>query len=148
MRILFYSNECNFCLKLLDYINKNNIKKYFKFFNIDLNTNIPDNITVVPTIIDSEIETLFEGNLAFEYIINQKYFNNPTNNIDYWLKTNIPKPLIEEDKKAIDKHYFNFSVFDTENNDTQNNDTQITQQNTPIIIKDKKTLALLKLRKK
>ena len=97
----------------------------------------------MPTIIDTEIEAPFEGKNAFEYIINQKYFNYPTNNIEYWINNNIPKPLIEEDKKAIDKHYFNFSAFDTENINIPP-----PQSPTPVIIKDKKTLALMKLRKK
>ena len=143
MRILFYSDECKYCLKLLEYINKNNIEQFYKFICIDSNIKIPDNITVVPTIIDTEIEAPFEGKNAFEYIINQKYFNYPTNNIEYWINNNIPKPLIEEDKKAIDKHHFNFSAFDTEN---INNPPA--QPSAPVIIKDKKTLALMKLRKK
>ena len=100
MRILFYSETCNFCLKLLEYINKNNLAEFFKMICIDKTNNIPKNITVVPTVIDTIIQAPLEGKKAFEYVINQKYFNHPTNNIDY-IKYGVPKPTIEEDHKAI-----------------------------------------------
>jgi len=100
MRILFYSETCNFCLKLLEYIDKNNLGEFFKMICIDKTNNIPKNITVVPTVIDTTIQAPLEGKKAFEYVINQKYFNHPTNNIDY-IKNGVPKPTIEEDQKAI-----------------------------------------------
>ena len=56
MIILFYSNQCQFSEKLLEYIKKNNLEKYFKMINIDEDIKIPDNITIVPTIIDDTIE--------------------------------------------------------------------------------------------
>jgi len=99
MRILFYSETCNFCLKLLDYIGKNKLTEYFKMICIDKTNNIPKNITIVPTVIDTEIQAQLEGKKAFEYVINQKYFNHPTNNIEY-IKNGIPKPIIDEDTKA------------------------------------------------
>lgn len=101
MRILFYSETCNFCLKLLEYIDKNNLGQYFKMICIDEKTaKIPKNISVVPTIIDTSIEAPLEGKKAFEYVINQKYFNHPTNNVEF-TKNGVPKPSIEEDNKAI-----------------------------------------------
>ncbi len=103
MIILFHSNECSFCIKLLEYINNNNLNDFFKFINIDTITVIPENITIVPTIIDPSIEAPLEGKKAFEYVVNHKYFNHPTNNINFWVKTPPPKPTIEEDKKALDK---------------------------------------------
>lgn len=102
MILLFYSNECKFCIKLLEYLKKNNLEKQFKMLNIDSEPNIPDNITIVPTIIDEIIEAPLEGKKAFEYVINQKYFNHPTNNINLWINKTIPKPVIEEDTKAFD----------------------------------------------
>jgi len=99
MRILFYSQTCNFCLKLLEYIDKNNLAEYFKIICIDKSNNIPKNITIVPTVVDTTIEAPLEGKKAFEYVINQKYFNHPTNNIEY-TKDGVPKPVIEEDNKA------------------------------------------------
>ena len=100
MRILFYSETCNFCLKLLEYIDKNKLGEYFKMICIDDKTaKVPKNISVVPTIIDTTIEAPMEGKKAFEYVINQKYFNHPTNNVEY-TKNGVPVPTIEEDSKA------------------------------------------------
>lgn len=99
MRILFYSKTCGFCIKLLEYIDKNNLGMYFKLLCIDSTNDIPKNITMVPTIISEDIEAPLEGKKAFEYVINQKYFNHPTNNFEY-LKVGVPKPQIEEDKMA------------------------------------------------
>ena len=66
--------------------------------NID-NQKIPNDIKIVPTIIDTDLNEIMEGKKAFEYLINIKYFNNPTNNIDYISK--LPdNPKIEEDKLA------------------------------------------------
>lgn len=101
MRILFYSESCNFCLKLLEYINKNNLTQHFKMICIDNKTaKVPKNITIVPTIIDTIIKVPMEGKKAFEYVINQKYFNHPTNNIEF-TKNGISVPTIEEDSKAV-----------------------------------------------
>lgn len=155
MIILFYSNQCEFCNKLLEYININNLKNIFKMINVDDTTNIPSNITIVPTIIDTTIESPLEGKHALEYLFNQKYFNHPTNNIELWVNNGIPKPSIEEDKKAIDKfklsNYANF----TDNN--LKSDVVIVKNTVVLdniedkpkqIINDKKTIALLKLRKR
>jgi len=157
MIILFYSEQCQYCTKLFDYIIKNNLKKYFKMINIDNTDNIPDNIKIVPTIIDTTIQAPLEGKYALEYLFNQKYFNHPTNNIEFWLNMGIPIPSIEEDKKAIDKiNLSNFACF-SDDNTPQNNVVVIKNKIKPInesenkeqnIITDKKTLALLKLRRR
>ena len=169
MRILFYSESCNFCLKLLEYINKNNLEQYFKMICIDEKTaKIPKHITIVPTVIDTTIESPMEGKRAFEYVINQKYFNHPTNNIEY-TKNGIPIPTIEEDMKAgssksgnsfifvdknkeIDKEeknnfdqVFNFKTSQTKNVDVPDNKVNqlIEQRN----VQDKKIQALMRLQK-
>jgi len=159
MIILFYSEHCQFCVKLLDYIIKNNLKKFFKMINVDNAIKIPDNVTIVPTIIDTTIEAPLEGKYALEYLFNQKYFNHPTNNIEFWLNTEVPVPSIEEDKKAIDKFKFsNYACFG-DDNPTQNNvvviknkvkpvEEQTKTEQQPINVADKKTLALLKLRRR
>jgi hypothetical protein len=144
MLILFYSDQCDFSRKLLDFLDKYNIKKNFNLINIDKIKEIPSNISVVPTIIDTSIEAPFEGKKAFEFIINKKYFNYPTNNIDYWVKNMVPKPVIEEDKKAIERHNFNFASFDDEPTKL---DQPIEQEPIKQIPIDKKSLALLKLRR-
>lgn len=98
MKVLFYSNNCDFCKKILLYLDKNKIIRHFKLINID-NNKIPDNIKIVPTIIDTDVNNIMEGKLAFEYLTNIKYFNIKTNNIE--LVNTIPSnPIIEEDKYA------------------------------------------------
>jgi hypothetical protein len=150
MIILFYSNQCKFSEKLLEYIKKNNLEKYFKMINIDDDIKIPDNITIVPTIIDETIEAPLEGKDAFIYVVNQKFFNHPTNNIDFWVNKTVPKPVIDEDKKAIEKHNFGFASIETTtvNTNSGNNliDTAESIENKKIIT-DKKILALLKLKR-
>ncbi len=137
MIILFYSEHCEFCKQLKEYLNVNNLTQNFNIINIHSLPKIPDNITIVPTIIDPSIEAPIEGKNAFEYIINQKYFDHPTNNIDFWVNKNIPKPLIEEDAKAIERHNFGFASYD-----------KIVEPPKPQpVITNKKTLALLKLKK-
>jgi hypothetical protein len=158
MIVLFYSEQCQYCVKLIDYINKNNLKKYFKMINVDTTNKIPNNITIVPTIIDTTIEAPLEGKYALEYLFNQKYFNHPTNNIDFWLNMDVPIPSIEEDKKAIDKFKLtNYACFGNDNN-LQNNIVVIKNKIKPVdepskieqhvTVTDKKTLALLKLRRR
>jgi hypothetical protein len=139
MIILFYSDQCEFSKKIIEYIEKNNLKKNFNMININKLKEIPSNITVVPTIITDNIEAPLEGKKAFEYIINQKYFFHPTNNIDYWLNTGIPKPIIDEDKKAIERHNFGFANF--------NDETIKEPENKGNVVINKKTLALLKLKR-
>lgn len=127
MIILFYSNECKFSSKLLEYINNNNLIDFFKLVNIDLLDNIPENINIVPTIIDSNIEAPLEGKKAFEYVINHKFFNYPTNNVDFCVNNPISKPTIEEDNKALDKSKLTF--FASLDDDKINNANNIINNN-------------------
>ena len=78
MRIIFYSSYVEFCLKLIEYIKVNSLEDYFKIVNID---DLSDKetkelgLTIIPTLIDSDVDTPFEGVKAWEYVRNQKYFN-------------------------------------------------------------------------
>jgi len=99
MKVIFYSEQCEYCKKLLEYLEKHNIKSLFKLINID-KTQPPKEIDIVPTIIDSELNQPLKGKKAFEYLLHVKYFNNPTNNIDYIKELPI-NPDIKEDDKAI-----------------------------------------------
>ena len=155
MIVLFHSEQCKYCVKLVEYITVNNLKKYFKMINVDTVSRIPDNVTIVPTIIDTTIEAPLEGKHALEYLFNQKYFNHPTNNIDFWLNMGIPIPSIEEDDKATDN--FKLTNYASLNDDinTQNNvviiKNKIKPTDEPVKtiqpITNKKTMALLKLRR-
>jgi glutaredoxin len=99
MKVIFYSEQCDYCKKLLQYLDKYNIKSLFKLVNIDI-TQAPKDIDLVPTIIDTELNPPLKGKKAFEYLLHVKYFNNPTNNIDYIKELPI-NPDIKEDDKAI-----------------------------------------------
>ena len=119
MKIIFYSDQCNFSKKLLDYINKNNLVHLFKLINIDTTKNIPNNIDIVPTIIDTDLNQFLKSKKVFEYIVNIKYFNNPTNNIE--LIKNLPSnPLIIEDNKAY-KEINNLELELNESNEINKN---------------------------
>jgi hypothetical protein len=129
MIILFYSDECKFSLKLLEYIKNNNLIDFFKLVNIDLLDIIPENIKIVPTIIDSNIEAPLDGKKAFEYVVNHKFFNYPTNNVDFWINNPIPKPSIEEDNKALDKSKLTFFAnLDDDIKNTNQINNKITSQ--------------------
>jgi hypothetical protein len=98
MKVIFYSLQCDHCNKLISYLEKYNIKNEFKLINIDRLNKIPKEIDIVPTIIDSDLNQPLKGKLAFEYINSLKYFNNSTNNYN---NPQPPKPIIQEDEKAI-----------------------------------------------
>ena len=84
---------------MLEYLDKHKIRNMFKMINVDSNE-IPKSITIVPTIIDVNLNQVLEGKKAFDYLVNMKYFNNPTNNIE--LVKELPgNPEIDIDEKAI-----------------------------------------------
>lgn len=118
MKVIFYSDKCNYSIKLLAYLDKHNIKSLFKLVNID-KTVPPKEIDIVPTIVDTELNQPLKGKKAFEYLINIKYFNNPTNNID-GVKELPPNPDIPEDDKAIKSETINLKL-DTTKLDNQIN---------------------------
>ena len=124
MKVIFYSEQCDYCKKLLQYLDKYNIKSLFKLVNID-KTQAPKDIDIVPTIIDTELNQPLKGKKAFEYLLHVKYFNNPTNNIDYIKELPI-NPDIKEDDKAIksdtiDLEINNSNIFNIKS-DSQIND--------------------------
>lgn len=98
MRVIFYSDRCEYSKKMLAYLDKYNLKSLFNLVNIDV-TNVPPEIDIVPAILDTELNQPLKGKDAFEYLVNIKYFNNPTNNIEY-IKDLPPNPAIPEDDKA------------------------------------------------
>ena len=90
------------------YLDKHNIRSMFKLVNIDT-INYPKEIDTVPTIIDTELLQPLKGKKAFEYLLNIKYFNNPTNNIDY-IKDLPENPIIPEDDKANSNNILNLEI--------------------------------------
>jgi glutaredoxin len=168
MRVIFYSEQCDFCKKLLSYLDKHNIRSLFKLINID-KTEAPKEIDIVPTIIDTELNQPLKAKKAFEYLIHVKYFNNPTNNIEY-IKELPPNPEIPEDEKAVKSETINLDINNTNvfvvKSDSQINDLfkenestifyeaskqmNVTKSSQEMIhlrqIQDKKLQALLKMR--
>jgi hypothetical protein len=108
MKIVFYSENCEYSRKLLLYLDKYNIKTIFKLVNIDV-VDAPKEIDIVPTIVDTDLNQPLKGKKAFEYLLNIKYFNNPTNNIDY-VKELPPNPDIPEDEKAVKSKIINLEL--------------------------------------
>jgi hypothetical protein len=108
MRVVFYSEQCDYCNKLLAYMDKYNINSLFKLINID-KTTTPKDIDIVPTIIDTELNQPLKGKKAFEYLFNIKYFNNPTNNVEY-IKEIPSNPNIPEDEKAVKSKSMNLEI--------------------------------------
>jgi hypothetical protein len=103
MKVLFYSEKCNFSKEIIIQLKETEAYKEFTLINIDENK-VPNKIKVVPTIVDSEIKNLLEGKKAFEYLYNKKYFNIPTNNIHLWKDKILPIPDIIEDNLAKNDH--------------------------------------------
>ncbi len=126
MKVVFYSDKCEYCKKLLAYLDKYNIKNIFKLVNIDV-TEAPKDIDIVPTIIDTELNQPLKGKKAFEYLLNIKYFNNPTNNIDY-VKDLPPNPDIKEDDKAVKSKTINLEI-DNSNTSNTSNTTNVSNTN-------------------
>ena len=102
MKIFFYSNNCIKCKKLWKIMKQKNLSEKYKTVCIDNNSDLPDNIKEVPTIIDSELADILVGDQAFDYISSLQYFNFPSNNFNNWHNRIVPKPKITEDKKAYD----------------------------------------------
>jgi hypothetical protein len=138
MKVIFYSDKCQYCGNMMLYLDKHNIKSMFKLINIDY-INPPEEIDIVPTIVDTELNQSLKGKKAFEYLLNIKYFNNPTNNIDY-IKDLPDNPVIPEDDKAINNNSTNLEI--SKNNIVLDKE----EQNTPNT--NKKLATLLKLKRK
>jgi len=124
MKVVFYSEQCEYSKKLLAYLDKNNIKNLFKLVNID-KTDVPNNIDTVPSIVDTELNQPMKGKKAFEYLLNLKFFNNPTNNVEY-IKELPPNPNIPEDDKAVKSKTLNLEL-DYTNINTSSTDLFMTK---------------------
>ena len=158
MKELYYSESCNVCMQLIEYLEKNNIINQFRLIDISKNEK-PREVDVIPTIIDTDLNQPQKGKQAFEYLLNIKYFNNPTNNIEY-VKNIPPNPKIENDKLASIHKSDGLEIIneifeiknDTQNfyNDNKDNElSKISQNMADERQKQEKTLSvLLRLKKK
>ena len=131
MRVLFYSKKCQFSNKILNLMKQNNILDKFKLVcieEINIRT-LPSSITSVPTLIAPESKFPLVGQSAFEFLLNKKYFDHPTNNVAYWQNKEVPKPTIIEDKKAqtSDKKYF--GSLNSNNQPINTNQSKVVKKN-------------------
>ena len=144
MKVIFYSDKCQYCNNMMLYLDKHQIKSMFKLINID-NINPPEEIDIVPTIVDTELNQSLNGKKAFEYLLNIKYFNNPTNNVDY-IKDLPENPVIPEDDKAIQNNSTNLEI--NKINLTLNKEELPSIKPNNPNISNKKLTTLMKLKKK
>lgn len=118
---VFYSNTCQYCQKLLKYIQEEKLNDYCSLICFETNPDkIPEFITNVPTIIAKDLSKPLVGLETIEWIKNKKYFNQTTNNIK---TTNIINPNIQSALKELE---FNKSeIMSISDKYTTINDTQI-----------------------
>tara|TARA_B100000524_G_scaffold343869_1_gene240445 strand:+ start:261 stop:929 length:669 start_codon:yes stop_codon:yes gene_type:complete len=99
MNILFYSNKCVFCKKIVNLINDVDDINSYKLICIDNNIGNFKFIQRVPTLLINEKKPLVGVN-AFKWIQAKNQFNNDTNNINFNPNKNLGKdtnPLIYGD---------------------------------------------------
>lgn len=128
MKVLFYSENCQFCKEILKKLDDSKLKDDIKIVCID-NSEFTQ-VKIVPTIIDSNYKEILEGKKAFNYLKNKDFFDFPTNNFLSWKEKEVPNPKIEKDKLAndtnentlLDKVEFdNSKVESSENNNIKTN---------------------------
>ena len=87
-QILYYSLRCKYCKELLDLISKSNVK--VEKINIDV-AEYPDYVKSVPTLVSPTFTKPLVGKPIFDWVYNQTYFNNTSNNINISKTIKIPK---------------------------------------------------------
>lgn len=129
MKILFYSNKCNYSLKIIEIINSLKIND-IKFICVDNNTNLPSKLEKVPTLIIPEINQPLVGNNAFKWFELQQKINNNTNNINSSIKIDEnafsnTKDLNTKDEidEYIDYSFLNKITNEINNNENKNDET-------------------------
>lgn len=144
-KIIFYSNDCEYCNKLLEYINKYNLNDTFKLVDIKSIKKIPESIKTVPTLIDPNLNQPLLNKQVFEYLVNFKYFNNPTNNINF--TSTIENPKIINDSKAFQNINNNMIINETVDFYNNNHDNILNNMKTSRNIQTTKLSLLLRNKK-
>ena len=91
--IIFYSNKCVHCKKIIDLITNENIMEHFKLICIDNESKSYPYIHRVPTLLISKDHAPLVGVNAFNYIKANTQFNKGTNNINLNPNKNISQDL-------------------------------------------------------
>ena len=113
--ILFYSNKCEHCLKLVSLIQLNGLNDNFKYILVDdSQVKLPDIIEKVPTLIIKGMNKPLVGKEVFTWINSQEFINLKTNNISV-----VKNPKFTPDKilsNTIDINYISLTDNDDELN--------------------------------
>ena len=79
---IFYSSQCMHSMKLINLIQTENLINEFNLIQLETNRDkIPSYIQSVPTIVAPNLSKPLIGKECINWIINRKYFNQTTNNI-------------------------------------------------------------------
>jgi hypothetical protein len=105
--IVFYSNKCKYCERLLEAIQHEQLGDFCQLICFDTSPEkIPDFINNVPTIVAEHLLKPLIGKSAEEWIRNKKHFNQITNNIN---TSNVTDPKIESALKEFEFNKFESS---------------------------------------
>ena len=108
--IIFYSNKCLHCKKIIDLITNENIIDNFKLVCIDNNSSKYPYIQRVPTLIISKDRVPVVGVNAFNFIKANTQFNKKTNNINLNPNSNISEDLNTLLSNGNSKMKSNFNI--------------------------------------
>jgi len=122
MKILFYSKHCKHCNTLFSY--KENHSDFINIKKICVdNTQIPPQITKVPTLVSSDLIAPITGKEVFAYFNCLEMFYQKTNNINYWKNKIIKRPIVDNFIPGKEKPilYQEINVQSNKNSDSLNN---------------------------
>ena len=108
--IIFYSNKCLHCKKIIDLITNENIIDNFKLVCIDNNASKYPYVQRVPTLIISKDRVPLVGVNAFNFIKANTQFNKKTNNINLNPNSNISQDLNTLLSSGSSKMKSNFNI--------------------------------------
>jgi len=78
--LLFFSEKCQMCYKLFVILKNNDLINKFKLINVDdiikSGKQLPDQITIVPTMVIAKNKQVIEGVKIFEWVNTVRYLNN------------------------------------------------------------------------
>ena len=97
MYILFYSNKCNYCESLINILKSKGLIQSFKTICVDSNSNLPEYLTKVPTLIVPDVNKPLEGKNAFMWVNTFFNFNQETNNFNNKINNNL---ILSNQKKG------------------------------------------------
>lgn len=124
MNLLFYSNNCKTCYRLLNILKQDNFLGLFKLINVDeyiaTNRPLPKEITKVPTMVITSNKQILVEAQTFEYINTLKFFRykdthsseKKQETSEETTKTNDPFPYLKTEMAGFSD---TFTFLDTDN---------------------------------